>query len=358
MQSRIVIMCKTARVYKRRLVGYLYGMRSFVDKSAAQRRHQKKDFSIYQFIPNSSNELMAGFQISIIAGKDAQSCSVTASGQVQHIITDEEMETFKVTNGELMMALYKGNGRMPTVPYLHAPTPPFGNLYEMFNSTQTSTIMSITSAEILGITSEPVILKTQEFDNSSSVEATFNVSISDSVSQTATSTWSTGGTFTIGQSISYNIGFLGSSVGGETSLSYSQSWGIGGSESKTVTIGSNSGMQVTLKPGQKVIAELTASRGVMKVRVRYNARLAGCTVVYYFPKHKGNDYYSFSTPVVMSNGGVNNSIVSTEDIEIGYFSNGKITVLDGVTKKLQETFQVDDSVLFSNREDGGDPFKE
>ena len=95
--------------------------------------------------------------------------------------------------------------------------------------------MSITSAEILGITSEPVILKTQEFDNSSSVEATFNVSISDSVSETATSTWSTCGTFTIGQKVS---GFLGSSVGGETSLSYSQSWGIGGSESKTVTVGS------------------------------------------------------------------------------------------------------------------------
>ena len=337
-------------------------MRSFVYKSATQRRHQKKDFSIYQFNPNSSNELMAGFQISIIAGKDAQSSSVTASGQIQHIITDEEMETFKVTTGELMMALYKGNGRMPTLPYLHDPTPPFGNLYrDTFNSTQTSTIMSITSAEILGITSEPVILKTQEFDNSSSVEATFNVSISDSVSETATSTWSTGGTFTIGQKVSYKIGFLGSSVGGETSLSYSQSWGIGGTESKTVTVGSNSGMQVTLKPGQKVVAELTASRGVMKVRVRYNARLAGCTVVYYFPNYKGSSYYSFSTPVVMSNGGVNNSIVSTEDIEIGYFSNGKITVVDGVTKKLQETFHVDDSVLFRNREDSGNPedtFKE
>ncbi len=128
-----------------------------------------------------------------------------------------------------------------------------------------------------------MILKTQKFDNSSSVEATFNVSISDSVSQTATSTWSTGGTFTIGQSISYEIGFLGSSVGGETSLSYSQSWGIGGSQSKTVTVGSNSGIQVTLKPRQKVIAELTASRGVMTVRVRYNARLSGTTACYYLP---------------------------------------------------------------------------
>ena len=125
-----------------------------------------------------------------------------------------------------------------------------------------------------------MILKTQKFDNSSSVEATFNVSISDSVSETATSTWSTGGTFTIGQKVS---GFLGSSVGGETSLSYSQSWGIGGSQSKTVTVGSNSGIQVTLKPRQKVIAELTASRGVMTVRVRYNARLSGTTACYYLP---------------------------------------------------------------------------
>ncbi len=80
----------------------------------------------------------------------------------------------------------------------------------------------------------------------------------------------------------------------------------------------------------------------------------------YLPK--GKDYYSFSTPVVMSNGGISNSIVSTEEIEIGYFSNGKITLIDGATKKVQESFQVDDSILFSNREDScGDPedtFKE
>ncbi len=65
------------------------------------------------------------------------------------------------------------------------------------------------SADVLGITSEPVILKTQVFDNSSSA---YSVSISDSVMNTTASSWSTGG-FTVGQKINYDITFLGAGGG-------------------------------------------------------------------------------------------------------------------------------------------------
>ncbi len=137
----------------------------------------------------------------------------------------------------------------------------------------------------------------------------------------------------MGQKISYKVAFLGSGGGGETSLSYSESWGEGGSESKTITVGSSSGVDVTLKPGQSVIAELTASRGVMKVRVHYNARLTGGTAINYNPTYKDHHFWCLDTPSVMSSGDISNAIVSTEDIEIGYFSNGKIIIKDGATKK-------------------------
>ena len=55
----------------------------------------------------------------------------------------------------------------------------------------------------------------------------------------------------------YNIRFLGTGGGGETDISYSHSWGEGGEESKTVTIGTSTGVSVTLKPNQAVEASLT-----------------------------------------------------------------------------------------------------
>jgi hypothetical protein len=69
----------------------------------------------------------------------------------------------------------------------------------------------------------------------------------------------------VNQKIKYEIGFLGTGEGGETDLSYSHSWG-GGKESKIVTIGTSTGVSITLKPNQPVEASLTASRGVMKVQ--------------------------------------------------------------------------------------------
>ena len=235
--------------------------------------------------PTTSSELMAGlgFQISIIAGKDKNSSSVDASGQVQHIITDEERDTFKLNDSQLKSAVNHNFGQTPKDAYLHDPTP-WDNLYQKYNWTQTKTIMSVASAEILEITSEPVILKTQTFENSSFTEdVTYNASITDTVSNRVTSSWSTDNTLTVGQTIKYSVSFLGTGGGGESSLTYSHSWGKGGSETTTSTVGSSSGLAVTLGPRESLIAELTASRGVMKVRVRYNARLTGGTAINYNP---------------------------------------------------------------------------
>lgn len=198
-------------------------------------------------------------------------------------------------------------------------------------------VLVVQSAEILGITSEPVIVKTQEFKNSSSQKGTFNVAISESVNNTTSSNWSTGGTLTIGQKFSYGVKFLGAGAEGETSISYSQSWGIGGQESKSITVGSTSGVSVELDPGESVIAELSASRGVMKVRIRYNAYLIGSSAVNYNPTYKGHHFWSLGIGGIMSSGGVSNSIKSTEDIEIGYYSNSKIELKDKVSGNLKET---------------------
>lgn len=264
-----------------------------------------------------------GISISIVAGEDERSSSVNASGSVQHVITDEERTTFRLGDEQLKEAVKAYFGKRPNDAYLHSPTP-WDDLYKRYNWPQVQMVLVVKSAEILGITSEPIIVKTQEFVNTSSHKGTFHVSISDSVNFTTTSSWTTGGTLTIGQKFSYGVKFLGAGAEGETSLSYSQSWGIGGQESKSVTIGSTSGVSVDLDPGQGVIAELSASRGVMKVRIRYNAYLIGSTAVNYNPTYKDHHFWALGIGAVMAAAGNQNSVQSTEDIEIGYYSHSKV----------------------------------
>ena len=275
--------------------------------------------------------------ISITAGQDESSSSVNASGSIEHIITGEERETFRLTNAELKGAVNAYFDKRPNDAYLHSPTP-WGDLYQTYNWPQVKVKLVVQSAEILAITSEPVALKNDTFVNNSSQTATFNTSLTDSVTNTASSNWSTGGTLSISQSFTYGVSFLGTGGEGETSLSYSQSWGVGGEKSTSFTVGSTSGLTVELEPGEGVLAQLYATRGVMKVRIKYKAYLIGRTAVNYNPKYKGHHFWSFRIGSVMSAADISNSVQSIEDIEIGYYSNSRIELRDLETNTLKKSF--------------------
>lgn len=250
-----------------------------------------------------------GIDISLKAGENTNSSSINASGKIIEPINDTNKKAFGIDNKALINLVNKYNK--------------FTQPFMLFDYKDVVTTLEVTGAEILGITSQPIIVKTQEFVNNSDVTGTFNVAITDSVSDTASNNWSTGGTLTFTQKISYGMGFIGK---GETSISYSQSWGIGGSHSVQYTIGSNSGVTVTLDPGQSILAELSASRGVLKAKVYYNAYIDGTLHVIYgmptFPPFNLNPNIPIKN--LMSFGGLNNSVPSSEIIEVGYYSNSKI----------------------------------
>lgn len=255
-----------------------------------------------------------GIDIQLNVGKDKDSSSITAKGTIIEPINDANIKSFGIDQKALNSMISK---------YNKLNTPILKASYQ-----DVTTTLMVTKAEILGITSEPIIVKTQEFVNNSDVKGTFNVGITDSVSNTSTNTWNTGGTLTFTQKINYGLGFLG---GGETSISYSQSWGIGGSHSTTYTIGSTSGVSVELAPKQAIVAELSASRGSLKAKVYYDAFVDGTLhVIYLNPIIPLPHLPKISTNIpikdLMKIGGLSNSIKSTEDMEVGYYSNSRIEI--------------------------------
>jgi hypothetical protein len=277
-----------------------------------------------------------GLSISIDAGQDAASSKVSISGYLQHIISDTERMTFHLSDYELKQAVGKYFGKDPDDAFLHSPTP-WNDLYKTYGWDQVQTVLVPVSHQIVGVTTNSVAIKSQVFENHSSKSANFDVSISDTVSNTVTNTWQTGGSLTFGQTIKYEVGFLGTGGGGETSLSYSQSWGLGGSKAQSQSVGSTSGVMVTLDPHQSVKSVLTATRGVMKIRVQYNAYLIGKTAINYGSTYKGHHFWALAIQNVMNGGNIQNSVQSTEDIEVGYYSNGKISLQDANTNEYLAT---------------------
>ena len=207
--------------------------------------------------------------------------------------------------------------------------------------------MTCVSAEIISFTSEPVIVKQQTFINSSSQTGVFECAISEEVSETSTNSWSTGGAFTASQMIEYKIGFLGTGGGGETTMEYTQSWGKSGENSTTTTVGQTSGVKVTLEPGESVIASLSASRGVMNIKIRYQSVLTGRTAVNYNPTYQGHHFWGLWLPSVMSEASVSNKIFSEETIKVDYYSNGEIKLLDPSTRAVRKTIKVIDPIVYA-----------
>lgn len=278
---------------------------------------------------------MSGFSIIVKAGPDAASSSVSASGSVQHIITDEERSAFGITDGPLKNAVGKYFGKNPDDAYLHSDTP-WGDLYRTYGWPQVQTVLVLESATITGITATPEIIARNDFKNQSSVAGNFNASVSTQISNTESSNWSQTSTISFKETVSFNVGFEGlGQAGSAVEWGFSESFGVGGSQSKTVTVGSTQGVTVLLQPGQSVEAQLSSIRGTMKIRVVYRAYLIGDTAINYGGTYKGHHFWALPIDGVMAAAGISNSITITQDIQIGYYCNASVLLVNPQGVKVE-----------------------
>jgi hypothetical protein len=232
-----------------------------------------------------------GITIGIKAGENAEISSISASGSDQHMITDKERKTFGIEDAALKDAVGMYFGKNPNDVYVRSPTPG-DDLYIKHKWPEVQTVLQVEKAKILEITSTPIALATTTFDNGKSLKkATYNCKLSDNVTNSTGSTWSETNGIEVGQKFTYDISFFGTKVGGgETSFTYTHGWGQEKTESVTVSVGSEAGVEVELDPGEKVVAELSASKGVMKVQILYTAHLIGSVAVNYTPPYKDHHF--------------------------------------------------------------------
>ncbi|XP_052747887.1 spherulin-2A-like [Galleria mellonella] len=273
---------------------------------------------------------LANIQVQV-SGKfnadDPSSMRVYTSGNQVGIISDEERNTFELNDNNLKNSVRSYFGLRPDDAFLRSPTP-WGDLYKTYGWSQVARTLEPRNGKILKITSKPVIVLEQIFENNSSKPALFNVGISQTVENTVSSSWSKGGELSVGQEINYGFDIEVANGGGTTSLSYTSSFGENTEKSESVTVGASSAMEILLQPGQVVVASLQATRGYIQVEIEYDASLNGQSAVNYADTFKGHHFWALDIRAVMSSGGLSNSKVSKETITIGFYSNSKVVVLD------------------------------
>ena len=217
-----------------------------------------------------------GITLYINAASTVENSSITALGYFQHPVTSSELAAFGLDNGNYFAALFGGSNGPDQMWYTDPADSRWGNLYDAYPQiSPVIATLSVQSATITEITSQPQIIAKQTFTNSLSTPVTVQAGTTMEVSTTSETNWSSSMSYEVGQTITYDLSFLGSGAGGETSFSFSEEFGQGGSQSNTSTLGQNMAVQVVLAGGETVVAELTASQGTMNVELVYQLTLTG-----------------------------------------------------------------------------------
>jgi hypothetical protein len=268
-----------------------------------------------------------GIQVIIIVSADKAHSSVSTSGSIHHTITDNEAQTFNIGDTNLKNAIGNYFGKEPTYAYLHDPTPIWTNpsLYERFGWHEVKITLFVQSATVTEIAAKTEIFAAKILINNSNKRATFDASISTKIQNIVENNWSKTDAIEVGLNFSYKVEFEGCGKAGESTLLYNHLWGQDASESKKVKLEISREVNVDLDSGESVEAVLTASKGVMKVKILYRAYLEGhIAICYHGKKYKGHWYWALPIIGVMNASDLDICKDFTEEIEISFYSNAQV----------------------------------
>ncbi|XP_048480379.1 uncharacterized protein LOC125489233 [Plutella xylostella] len=266
----------------------------------------------------------AKINIEIKAGRINET-KITYSGHEIENVNEADMELFKIDRDFLMIATKLYLGRRPSSLFLNGPTP-WNDLYETYGWEPVKKVLTIESARVKSITKKPIQVLTHEFSNDFNNTIKVNTGISQSLTNTLTTSWSKTKEIGVTQGIDYAINVIFLKASGNTEFSFTNTWGKSEEVSQSMTVGATTNVETELAPNTKAKAILTASKGTLIVEVVYLAKLRGNVAVNYQRKFKGHHFYGPNIDTLMNKGGVKNSVRVTETITLDYYTDASLTV--------------------------------
>lgn len=245
------------------------------------------------------------------------------NGSDTEVISETEEKTFHLNEDRLKMSAENFFGNKPSDVFLHSPTP-FGDLYQTYNWDEVKRTMKPKNGRILNITNEMRTIMSKNFMNTETKPITFNIGLKKHLENTVSSFWTKNGDLTMNKGINYAI-----YLGNET-VTYTSLWGLNTEKSVTTVIGSDD-MQISLLPGQSVTTELRVMQLNLAIEMEYMTSLSGSVATNYMQGYKGHHYWALDVDELMAANGMKNEVMSTETIEMIFYTNPQMVVLDTKT---------------------------
>ncbi|WP_249679374.1 hypothetical protein [Pseudomonas abieticivorans] len=262
---------------------------------------------------------MSNIKIEINVGPDESSCSVKGSGS--GISTVSSGEAMGLSNDLFVGAIGGQNvDQGPNIIHWNHP------LHKEKNYQLPCKHIKVIDCAIDSIRYRPTILKTATFDNvASNTAATYDTRLKQEVTQTVESSWSSSRTLEQSLSVSYEIGF---GLSAEASLSYSKSWEESHTKSRAIALASEAGVSVTINPGDKKVASLSAYQGTLILKVRYLTTYMGTVIGEYNRPNQFLKFSPFDISWLYMFDDEDDAIITTETIEVGFYSRVHVTLSD------------------------------
>ncbi|XP_045457269.1 spherulin-2A-like [Melitaea cinxia] len=287
-------------------------------------------YSVVLALPSLFVIISAEIVINIAAGNNKSDVRINYSGVDVDIIGDREIELFHLDSFTLKRAVKKKYEVVPRDVFLKGPTP-WGDLYKTYNWQEVTRVLEVKSAKLKHSAVKSVVVLSQDFENSVNNPIKVNAGISQTVENTIATTWSRTQETTFSQEIEYNLNVILAKLSGTTSFSYTSTVGKSQEKSESVTVGTTTGMEVELKPGQSVSAVLSANRYNLEVEVVYAVTLRGQVAVNFRKPYKGHHFYGPSIGSILKSGGLDTEVTVVENIQLGLFTDASLRVYDKVT---------------------------
>lgn len=208
-------------------------------------------------------------------------------------------------------------------------------------------VMKPTHAEILEITSQPEIVDKQIFDARSESEPTdFHAAISDSVTNSVETNWSSSVSIGVSTTVEVEVGtdIIDAKAKRSLTISMDTSYGRGGSKASSTSLGVDTQIREELKPGELAVAALSVSRGTLTAAVDFATILTGCIRLVFANKHHKHPFWvtpagggagypalSICVPILdllaFADARFRNATVKSRQIEkTGFFADGRAAV--------------------------------
>ncbi|XP_041985727.1 uncharacterized protein LOC121737998 [Aricia agestis] len=256
----------------------------------------------------------------------SSSKGITYSGQNEKLITNQEIKLFNISEDNLKAGFRKELGKRPDDVFLKDPTY-YGKLFERYKWRQTYRIIKIDRTEVIGIVNKEYTIKVTDIINNTTETISAEYSSFEMVENDVSSSWYAAGI--PNDIVSYNLTIKY----GLQNVTFTKHWRDNKPKYNTTMFGIKTNGFVKVPPGKVVTKTLSGMRTTMVVKVHYKAYLNGLVVGNYGHTYGKYHFYSPSIDNIMKAANISNEIITTEVIQLNWYTDPSLTAVDKITKE-------------------------